>query len=432
MPFFRPLSDTKFINDSRLVSYFPLDGNSTDVKGSNTGTDANMSYVAGKFNQAGSFNGANSSIKKASPVGVQNNSYTYNIIVKPSGNYDHTALSIGDSATGDQVIRLTTGGKILAISYCSGGNNSFTGVITIPTTEYSMISLVRDTVSNTIKVYVNAVLDTSQTLTNATALYGTPTLRIGCRANSPSGDYNFFNGLEEEVAIFNAGLSQAELTELYQGLTLGESISAGASTTKLLLHLNGNSSDASGNNNNGVDYNITYPDGKLGKCARFNGANGKIDIASNAGLQFTNNFTHIYLIKLSATGLTNKYICSKGNNYGMIYGYVSQKFEFFANGQSGVDPRTPLTTPINDTNYHIIAWTYDGSTIKGYLDGNLDVSLSKIFTLATGTTALTIGGSGSADWFSGDVDEIRFENRVFSYQEIKMYTAKLLGRLAIL
>ena len=41
MPKFRPLSETKFINDANLVAYYPLDGNSTDVKNGYNGTDTN-------------------------------------------------------------------------------------------------------------------------------------------------------------------------------------------------------------------------------------------------------------------------------------------------------------------------------------------------------------------------------------------------------
>ena len=62
---FRPLSATKFINDANLVSYWKLDGNSNDSKGSNNGTDTGMSYSAGLFDSAGVFNGSSSNINIA-------------------------------------------------------------------------------------------------------------------------------------------------------------------------------------------------------------------------------------------------------------------------------------------------------------------------------------------------------------------------------
>ena len=44
-------------------------------------------------------------------------------------------------------------------------------------------------------------------------------------------------------------------------MTLGEYIGAGSATTKLLLHLNGNSTDSSGNGNNGTDTDVLYHKG---------------------------------------------------------------------------------------------------------------------------------------------------------------------------
>ena len=60
--------------------------------------------------------------------------------------------------------------------------------------------------------------------------------------------------------------------------TLGEYLGAGASTTKLLLHLNGKSTDSSGNGNNGTNSNITYSlaNGKFGQGAGFNGSSNSI------------------------------------------------------------------------------------------------------------------------------------------------------------
>src|SRR5918911_70792 len=54
--------DTGATLTTSLVSYWKLDGNSSDFYGSNSGSDTNMSYTTGKVGNAASFNGSSSVI----------------------------------------------------------------------------------------------------------------------------------------------------------------------------------------------------------------------------------------------------------------------------------------------------------------------------------------------------------------------------------
>jgi len=79
----------------------------------------------------------------------------------------------------------------------------------------------------------------------------------------------------------------------------GQYLGAGSATTKLLLHLNGNSTDVSGNGNNGTDANITYGlgNGKFFAGAGFNGTTSKIRCSS--AISFTGNFTISFWIYMN-------------------------------------------------------------------------------------------------------------------------------------
>ncbi len=50
--------------DANLVAYWRMEGNSNDSKGSNNGTDSNITYsnANGRFGQGAAFNGTTSSI----------------------------------------------------------------------------------------------------------------------------------------------------------------------------------------------------------------------------------------------------------------------------------------------------------------------------------------------------------------------------------
>jgi hypothetical protein len=100
--------------------------------------------------------------------------------------------------------------------------------------------------------------------------------------------------------------------------------------------------------------------------------------------------------------------------------------EFGLAGVSGGDIGTPLPTT---GTWHHVAGTYDGLTIRLYIDGVERVSNSASGPLQTSSTSLYIGNkplsSYPGDCFKGIIDEVRIYNRALSDQEINntMYNA---------
>ena len=93
--------------------------------------------------------------------------------------------------------------------------------------------------------------------------------------------------------------------------------------------------------------------------------------------------------------------------------------EFSLAGISGADIETPLPTT---GTWHHIAGTYDGSTIRLYVDGVEKASGSVSGPIQTSSTPLYIGNkpfsSYSGDFFKGIIDEVRIYNRALLHQEI--------------
>jgi hypothetical protein len=75
------------------------------------------------------------------------------------------------------------------------------------------------------------------------------------------------------------------------------------------------------------------------------------------------------------------------------------------------------TQSSQDTNWHHIAATYNGSTMKLYIDGTEDASTAASLTIPDNSSPLLIGstyGSGgrgeTQGYFNGLLDEVRISN----------------------
>ncbi len=84
------------------------------------------------------------------------------------------------------------------------------------------------------------------------------------------------------------------------------------------------------------------------------------------------------------------------------------------------------TRAVNDNRWHFFAVTYDGTTVRLYVDAMEQGSRS--LALDTGAAELSIGRAIAArstpEFFRGDLDELRIYSRVLTAQEIQgLYTA---------
>lgn len=218
----------------------------------------------------------------------------------------------------------------------------------------------------------------------------------------------------------------------------GQYLGAGSAITKLLLHLNGNSNDASGNANNGTDANITYSlgNGKFGSGAGFNGISSLITINNESQFDFerTNSFTIGVWIKLNE--ISNKCILNKINVLGnyegfQIYTTSQNKINvgLISNGYTSnqIDV-TSIDTVLIDK-WHNIIVTYNGSSLASgisiYLNGS-KLSTTSLATTLTGSILNNIKIGIGRRWttepyLNGYLDEIIIENRAWTASEVKKY-----------
>ena len=86
-------------------------------------------------------------------------------------------------------------------------------------------------------------------------------------------------------------------------------------------------------------------------------------------------------------------------------------------------------TTISDGNWHHVAASYDGGTLRLYVDGLLDVSRVATGGMATNSSPVIIGGRPSqpANGWNGSLDEVRIWSVARSTAEISLYRDKSLA-----
>ena len=77
------------------------------------------------------------------------------------------------------------------------------------------------------------------------------------------------------------------------------------------------------------------------------------------------------------------------------------------------------TFPDSASGWHHIANTYDGDTIRIFVDGVEVASALRQGTITVNPNALLIGKSGWGEYFKGDMDDFRIYKSALSEQDIK-------------
>jgi hypothetical protein len=86
----------------------------------------------------------------------------------------------------------------------------------------------------------------------------------------------------------------------------------------------------------------------------------------------------------------------------------------------GIQRNIQGPTVVTPGNWYLVTGTYDGSSLKVYLNGNLDSSLAVSGIGAVTSNTLCVGAhTCNSYWTNGAVDDVRIYNRALSAAEIQ-------------
>jgi hypothetical protein len=200
----------------------------------------------------------------------------------------------------------------------------------------------------------------------------------------------------------------------------------------LYLPFNGNANDASGNNNNGVVTGATLGNDRFGianKAYRFNDGNN-ITVANSASLSLTNAFSvSVWVNMQSTTGrdgngaiTTNSEQCifTKNCDGGQLRSAIFPQTNGTFLLQTWANTGDQISIPFQLNQWKLISLTYDGNTLKQFVDGNLVSTKAVVLSLALSNNYnLVIGNMGCwLYYFNGFMDDFRMYNRSLSNLEV--------------
>ena len=193
-----------------LISYYPFDNDASDSAGGNDGSVSGATWTSdGKIGGAYSFDGVDDFINLGSTA-IINKTITYTILAWIKTTNDGTIYS--EQGYGTNSVTLYFGSNTFQVGSIGWKITPWVGNVKDGNWHFLVAIFSTD---NGHKLYLDGNLDNENTNTDTPPFTSNP--RIGAfHAGDLGTPVSFFNGIIDEVAIYNRALSASEIQQLYQ------------------------------------------------------------------------------------------------------------------------------------------------------------------------------------------------------------------------
>lgn len=184
--------------------------------------------------------------------------------------------------------------------------------------------------------------------------------------------------------------------------------------------------DSSGSANNGTAVNATRTTtGRFGGALSFNGTSSIVNVPDADSLDATTAVTTMAWVN-STTNTGWRSVIMKENPARTdlayaLYGSTTTRGPggWIVSGTAFSTRAAERTTRLTNGTWTHIAMTYDGTTIRLYVNGTQAATRATTGAIAATTGGLKIGGNSLwGEYFAGQIDEVRVYNRALSAAEV--------------
>jgi hypothetical protein len=215
---------------SGLVSWWTADNTAADLEGLNNATLSNVTYAAGEVGQAFNFNGSNGWAALGDPPSLAfTSSFSIEGWIKvnglPTGNNGNPIMFRGDDRPGldPYVLSIGTNGNLVFQVNSTTAGASIQAPI--PTGQFVHVAATLDDATGAMTLYENGAVVAQTTTTVRPFGPLDPTQQPGVGIGNSNAISNFnvpFNGLIDELAVYDRALTLGEVQGIYSAGTAGK------------------------------------------------------------------------------------------------------------------------------------------------------------------------------------------------------------------
>ncbi len=158
----------------------------------------------------------------------------------------------------------------------------------------------------------------------------------------------------------------------------------------------------------------------------FDGVDDYISYPNNEYLNITQNISLVAWVKQAEGGAFYEIPISKHGSYFLgakSTNYKSATFGLFFSENTNYYLKSDTLPETWLGKWHLLTGTYDGHTMKLYIDGELNATYTITKQIKLTNSEIRIGQWASSDWCSGSIAEVRVYNRTLNSTEIqKLYS----------
>ncbi|WNJ17010.1 LamG-like jellyroll fold domain-containing protein [Pontibacter sp. G13] len=302
---------------------------------------------------------------------------------------------------------------------------------------------------DSMRIYVDGDMEAIRAQTFSTVLPANAQGIIGANAPNNVGVVDFhFTGLVDEIRVWDYALSEDFIMQTMDCELTGDEFG-------LLAYYNFNEGIAGGDNQTGTTLTDQSPNGNDGTLENFellgissNWVEGEtrttcvIEYDSATALDFDGVDDYVSIsasefpsggdartveawINTTGSGIAFAYGLNPGFNAPSLNMFVSNEgYVSWLTGSAGSD-LTSSTTLVNDGAWHHVAFTFDGDTMKIYVDGALEANKAQVLNTQLPANAQGTIGAGApnnvgviSSYFPGMIDEVKVWDYALSLDDI--------------